>query len=310
MKEITVYAPASIGNIGPGFDVLGVAISNIGDWVTATKKRGPGVEILSIEGDGGKLPLDPTMNTASIAAANVLARIGAKEGLNLKIKKGVPFPSGLGSSAASAVAGAVVAARAFGDPLSMEDILRLSTEAEAAVSGGFFCDNTAAALYGGGIVSRIDGDEIHIIKLGSIPAAVIVIAQPDFPMPTKKARKVLPKKVDLHDFVWNMGAAASITAAFLKKDATLFGRSVDDRVVEPARAKLIPGFADVKSAALNAGALGCSISGAGATIFAVTDSKSAPEKIGQSMKKAFKKNGLAAKIHICSIDARGARAVS
>ena len=308
MRSVTIFAPASIGNIGPGFDVLGVAITNVGDEVTAARKRQPGVEILEITGTRAPLPDDAAMNTAGIAAMKVLRAIDADMGLTLRIKKGVPIASGLGSSAASAVAGGFAANRLFGDPLKRDQLLQLCTEAEAAVSGAFFADNTAAALFGGGTITR-SNDPLDVISMGGLPGLTLVMVTPDMELPTRQARKVLPRKVDLHKFVANMGNTASIVAAFAKKDPALFARSVQDLVVEPARARLIPGFYDVKQAALDAGALGCSISGAGPTVFAALPSKGPADKVGHAMKKAFLKNGLASRVQLCSVDRRGAREV-
>ncbi len=309
MGEVRIYAPASIGNIGPGFDVLGMAITNLGDVVEARKKRSPGVELIKITGDGGRLPDDPAKNTAAIAAAKVLKRIGAKSGMNISVQKGVPFPSGLGSSAASAVAGGVAANALFGSPLPPAEVLELCTEAEAAVSGGYFADNTGAAFHGGAIVSSVRDGKLNVVKLGSIPDLAIVVATPDFPMPTKKSRAVLPSKVPLHDFVANMANTAMITAAFCQKDLQLFGSSIDDRIVEPARKKLIRGFDDVKSAALGLGALGCSISGGGASVFAVASRMDPICRIGEAMKLAFRAHGVESEIHLCAIDKKGARSV-
>ncbi len=308
MQQVRVYAPATIGNVGPGFDVLGLAITNLGDIVEARRKRGFGVEILKIEGEGGdQLPRETDRNTASIAALKVLERIGARGGVNLIIEKGIPFPSGLGSSAASAVAAGVAVNMLYGEPLACEEVLEACTEAEAAVSGGYFADNTGAALYGGCIVSIANGGRLKVVPLGSIPDITVIVATPDIPMPTAKSRAVLPEVVPMKDFVINMGNAANMVAAVLKKDVDLFGRSIDDRIVEPARRGLITGFDAVKKAALDRGALGCSIAGAGASVFAVAHRKAAVCKIGEDMKLAFKDNGVEAKIHVCNIDRKGAR---
>jgi homoserine kinase len=311
MQQVKVYAPATIGNIGPGFDVLGMAITNLGDVVEAHRKRGPGVEIIRIEGEGADLlPGEPENNTAGIAAMKTLERIKTRSGVNLIIEKGIPFPSGLGSSAASAVAAALAVNLLYGEPLSQEELLEAATEAEAAVSGGFFADNTAAALYGGVVVTFTGNGKIRATPLGTIPNTTIVVAAPEIAMPTKTSRGVLPETVPMGDFVANMSAAATMAAAVCMKDAELFGRSADDRIVEPARKVLIPGFDDVKAAALKSGAFGCSIAGAGASVFALTESDAHVFRIGEAMKLAFKKNGVASKIHICSMDKRGARMLS
>ena len=307
MDEVKVYAPASIGNIGPGFDVLGLAVSGMGDVVRAALQDKPVIEIVSIKNDGGRLPLISEENTVSIAAKKVLDAAACEKGLTLVIEKGVPFPSGLGSSAAGAVAGGFAANRLLGDPLAQDELLHLCTEAEAAVSGAYFADNTAAALLGGGVVTRHVDGRCEATPLGGIPDAAIVLATPDFPMPTKESRNVLPKTVSMENFVYNMGAAAAVTAAICRRDTQLLGRSIDDRIVEPARAKLIPGFPEVKKAALDAGALGCSISGGGPTLFAIVRSGGPVDAVGDAMKKAFKDAELNSSIHICGMDIKGAR---
>lgn len=306
MKEVTVYAPATIGNIGPGFDVLGVAITGMGDAVTALPKPEPGVDILGISGASARLPFEPEKNTASIAAMKVIETTGSEKGLMLKIKKGVPVASGLGSSAASAVAGGVAAALAFNAKLSRKELLEICTEAEAAVSGGFFADNTASALYGGGTLTY-SNEPLHVVPLGDLPGLTLILVTPEMELPTREAREVLPQKVELEKFVANMGNAAAIVAAFAGKDAALFSRSVRDVVVEPARASLIPGFNDVKKAAMRSGAHGCSISGSGPTVFAALPTGGPAEHIGGAMRWEFKSNGLKASIHICEVEPKGAR---
>lgn len=308
MRSVEIFAPASIGNIGPGFDVLGVAVTNCGDTVTAKRKTGKGVEILEVSGCASKLPLDTAKNTAGIAALKVLWKIGADQGITLRIQKGVPVASGLGSSAASAVAGGFAANRLFGDQLSKEELLQICTEAEEAVSGGFFADNTAASLYGG-VTLTISLDPLDVVALGCLNGVTLAVVTPNMELPTVKARKVLPKVVPMNGFISNMGYTAGIVASFVKKDAALFSRCVNDIVIEPARAKLIPGFADVKAAALGHGALGCSISGAGPTVFAALPSGGPSEKVAEAMKKAFNKHGLKSTVQLCSIDKKGAREV-
>jgi homoserine kinase len=310
MQQARVYAPATIGNIGPGFDVLGLAITNLGDIVEARKTRSPGIEIIRIKGEGGdRLPLEAEKNTAGIAAVKALERIGERGGATLVIEKGIPFPSGLGSSAASAVAGAAAINYLFDGRLSAEELLIVATEAEAAVSGGCFADNTAASLYGGFVVTHVENEIIRAVPVGWIPDATIVVAIPEIPMPTATARAVLPKKVPFGDFVTNMANTAMMVAAVAKRDAHMFGGAVDDRIIEPARKIMIEGFDDVKAAALKRGAFGCSIAGAGASVFAVCHRNSAYSRIGEAMKLAFKKHGVECHVHVCNMDKKGTRLV-
>ncbi len=309
--EVKVFAPASIGNIGPGFDVLGVAVGGPGDVVDVEFGDFAGVRIEEIGGWGKGLPLDdPAKNTASRAAMNVLERTGRQVGITMRIDKGVPFPSGLGSSAASAIAGGMAANELLGRPLSRKELLVACTEAEEAVSGGYFADNTAAALYGGAVITKITNREIDVISLGGIEDARLVVVRPHYAVRTQDARNVLPREVPMNDFIANMSGAATITAAFLFKDVEMFGRAVVDRVAEPARAGLIPGFADVKAAALETGALGCSISGAGPSVFAVARACDDFSRIGDAMKSAFGAHGLDADVFLCCVDMTGARVIA
>ncbi len=309
MQKVKVYAPASIGNLGPGFDVIGLAISNCGDTVEAFVRNKPGVGVLEITGDGGRLPLEPEKNAAAIAAMKVLEKTGSDIGIDLKIHKGVSFPSGLGSSAASAVAGGFAANELVKNKLEKVALLEACTEGEAAVSGGAFADNTGASLFGGCVLTKCSEDSIRIVPLGTIPELAIILATPMYPMPTKKSRAVLPKEVPLGKFVSNMSSTAFIVAAFLTKNINLLEHSIEDLIIEPARKSLIPGFDDVKNAAMDHGAMGCSISGGGSSVFAIARNRPGIDLIGESMKTAFMRNGLESVVHICSVDELGTRVI-
>ena len=306
MNEITVFAPASVGNIGPGFDTLGMAVKKIGDTVNARKNNLKKVQILEITGDGGKLPLAADKNTAGIAAKKALKKMGITDGIDLTIHKNIPG-NGLGSSAASAVAGAVAANLLFGGRLSQDEILHLSTEAESYVSGGIFMDNIGASLYGGVILTR--PAEKKVLKVGVLKEITVILATPDFPLMTKTAREILPKKIEMGKMIANLSNSCAMVMAVCKKDPVLFGEAIDDVVVEPVRSRLIPGFYEVKKAALKAGATGCSISGAGSTMFAVTHEKDRANLIGIAMKRAFEKNGAECIITVTKIDGKGAREI-
>ena len=305
-SEITVFAPASVGNIGPGFDVLGMALAGLGDTVRARAISGRGVVIREIRGDGDILPKEAGKNTAGIAAARVLAMLKVSSGVELSLEKNIPG-NGLGSSAASAVAGGFAVNALFGSSLSKQELLLPCAAAEAAVSGGYFLDNTAASLLGG--VNVANPVTRTAISLGGLPGALIVVATPRFKLLTARSRKVLPKRVPLPTMVANLSRACAIVAAVGKGDVDLFGRSIVDLVVEPRRAPLIPGFLGVKRAALKAGALGCSISGAGSSVFAVTDDKPKADAIGDAMRRAFERARLECVITVTTIDPKGARII-
>ncbi len=302
MSWIKVFTPASIGNIGPGFDVLGLAIDSLGDTVYARKIE-EGVLISEITGETN-LPLEAEKNTAGIAALEVLKKIKVTGGVELKIEKGVPSGSGLGSSASSAAAGAFAANYLYGEKLSVKELITPATTAESFVSGGFFADNTAPSLLGGATLTR-NKQPLDIVKLGCIDELIIVIARPEFKLLTKKAREVLPDKVSMDGFINNMANACLIASAFAKNDYSLFSRCINDEIIEPVRAPLIPGFNEVKKSALSAGADGCSISGAGPSIFAITNDKEKAENIGKTMKEAFEKNDLESTYYINQVHKKG-----
>lgn len=296
---LKVYAPATIGNVGPGFDVLGMAVRGMGDVVSVRRSDPRGIRIVEVEGAEG-LSLDPGENTAGIAAHEVLRRTGRSIGIDLRLKKGVPG-SGLGSSAASAVAGAFAVNELLGRPLKKQALLQAALEAEYHVSGARFLDNIGAALYGGVVVA--DPLRCEVIPLGALPRAVIVLLTPARKVSTKEARKVLPKKVPLQDTISNLSKSCQIVAAVAQNNVELFGSSTQDFLIEPHRARLIPGFQRVKTAALRAGAFGCAISGAGSTIFAVCKDRRHGAAVGLAMRRAFPAE---ATLTLTSIDPRGA----
>jgi homoserine kinase len=304
MKMAKAFAPASIGNIGPGFDVLGMAITGLGDTVTAEKSPGRDVVIRDIKGGDGTIPLEADRNTAGIAAREVLKLVKAKQGVALTIQKNIPG-TGLGSSAASAVAAAVAVNALFRNRLDQEELIPPCAAAEHSISGGYFIDNVAASLFGGVIVSQPSLRQAF--SVGTIPDLIIVVVTPYHSVLTKISRAVLPDKVPLNLVVSNMAYTATMVAAVAQKNPRRFGLAIHDGIVEPARAHLIPGFPDVKAAALKAGALGSSISGAGASVFAVTDRKSHAKKIGLAMQKVFQQHGISSVITVSRIDKHGAR---
>lgn len=312
MNEIKVFAPASIGNIGPGFDVLGLALSAAGDVVEARRISGNKIIISEITGAEKDLPYDADKNTAGIAAKFVLSELRKKgiktAGIELKLNKGIPAGSGLGSSAASAVAAGYAINLLYGNRLTKHDLIIPITKAEAAVSGGFFADNTAASLFGGAILCR-SYNPLDIFSIGSIPELQLAVVKPAFSLLTRKARAILPKKIRMENFITNLANSCSIVAAFAEKDINLLSRSIDDKVIEPYRAKLIPGFYDVKNAALENGALGCSISGAGPSIFAVAESPANARKIGRAMQIAFKRRKIKSSLLISEVDEKGSRKI-
>ena len=307
MEWIKVFSPATIGNIGPGFDVLGLAVAGWGDVVEARKIES-GVIISEIDAHD-ELPHDPDKNTAGIAAQEVLKHLREKRGVELKVKKGLPSGSGLGSSAASAAAAAFATNHLYDGQLSKEDLILPATKAEEYVSGGFFADNTAPCLLGGATLTR-STLPLDVTKIGHIDNLTIVLVTPDIVILTRAAREILPDEVPMKSFVHNMANSCLISAAFAKNDYDLFARSLNDIVIEPVRAPLIAAFDDVKQNALKAGADGVAISGSGPTLFAITNqSNSRALLIEDAMVRTFKQAGIACKSIITEVDFEGTRLV-
>ena len=311
-SAVRAFAPATVANLGPGFDILGLALEGLGDTVRARLQEGAGVRIEGIEGDGGALPRDAALNTAGIAASATLRRAGveAEVGVSLHLHKGLPIGSGLGSSAASAAAAALAVNVLIGSPLRKTDLIEPCLEAEAFISGGRHADNVAPALLGGLVMVRsVDRGEggVDLVRL-PVPAELcIVVVMPDHAVSTREARDALPAQIPLRAMVANAANLAAMISALYAGDLARLGRAMRDEVVTPARAGLIPGCEAVIDAALDCGALGSSISGAGPAIFALCRSRRSAREVGAAMQSAFERAGLRSKVIISAADCPGAR---
>lgn len=301
----TATAPATCANLATGFDVLGLALSGPGDTVSVRLTREPGVRIVHIEGDDGRLPREAHRNTAGIAALSTLRRAGVQTGLELWLYKGLPIGSGLGSSAASAAAAAYATNLALGSPLRRKDLVEPCLDAEEHVSGRH-ADNVAAALLGGLVLVR-RVDPLDLVRLPVPEQVVITVVTPAFELETKAARAVLPTEVPLSAMVENSANLASLVAACFSSDLSLLGRSVTDEIITPARARLIPGCEQVIEAALATGALGSSISGAGPSVFALCRSERSAHEVTAAMQQAFANAGLDSTAIVSPADCPGAR---
>jgi homoserine kinase len=302
-RQVRVFAPGSIGNVGPGLDILGLAVAGLGDVVTAERTEGSGVII--DEPGHPALPTDPSHHTSGIAAAEVLLRSGAGFGLRLWIEKGLPLCGGQGGSAASAVAGAVAANLLLDHPLPSRTLLLAALEAEARVAGRH-ADNVAPILLGGLVLIQ-SLDPLEVIRL-PVPAALrLVLAHPDRSMPTRQARAVLPAMIPLQVALHQAAQVAAIVAAAHSGDLAVLGRAIEDRIAEPVRAPLLEGFREAKEAALSAGALGCSISGSGPTVFAMVEDDRSAIRVAEAMSKSYARAGIPCSIRIAVPDLEGAR---
>lgn len=297
------YAPGSIGNIGPGLDVLGCALTGAGDVVEATRVAGRGVHVR--EPGHPDLPSDSGRHASAIAASAVLRMADREDvGLALDVHKGLPLAGGQGGSASSAVAGAVATNALLGEPLERIQLLDAALEAESRVAGRH-ADNVAPILLGGIVLVRAV-DPLDVIPIPVPTALHVVLVEPAQRLTTRESRAVLPASVDRATALQQAANVAAMVAAFMSGDLALLARALDDRIAEPARAPLLRGFPEAKAAALAAGALGCSISGAGPTSFAFAPDESAAERIAAAMAAAYGEQGVAARARIARIDERGA----
>ncbi len=305
MNGIKVFAPASIGNMAVGFDVLGCCLERPGDEVVGYLTDEPGVKITKITGAQGKLPTDPATNTAGVAALALLDFLGEKRrGISLEIHKKMPLGSGLGSSAASAVAGAFVASELLKTGLSKRELLPFAAAGEAVASGGAHLDNVAPSMLGGLVLVR-DNATCDVHRLHVPPGLMLAVVHPKVQVLTKEARAILSKTVDLKAHVGQSANLGAFIIGLFNADLPLVARSLRDDIIEPQRAQLIPGFYEVKEAAMASGALGCSISGAGPSVFALCKNTAEAEEAGRAMAAAFLRNGAESTIHLSKINQEG-----
>jgi homoserine kinase len=303
----TAYAPGGVGNVGPGLDILGLALAGAGDTVKAEWTDVPGIQIL----DPGhpELPRDPRRHASGLAAHGVLERVkerwGPGRGIGLTVRKGLPLSGGQGGSAASAVAGAVAVNALLGHPLDEVSLVAPCLDAEAIVSGRH-ADNIVTSLLGGIILIRCL-DPLDIVKLPVPEELWVVVARPEQRVRTADARAVLPAEIPRAVALHQAAQVGALVAALASSDYGLLGRAIDDRIAEPARAGLLPGFREAKAAALNAGALGCSISGSGPSVFALVRGDEVGRSIGQAMERAYAASGLTSETRVVRVDTQGAR---
>jgi homoserine kinase len=309
-RRIRVFAPATVANLGPGFDVLGLALDRPGDELEAELTDAPGVEIAEVTGDGGVLSRSPEKNVVGRAAADVLRRAAARQGVRLWLHKQMPLASGLGSSGASSAAGAVATNELLGRPLPQREVVLSAMEGERAASGSAHADNVAPSVMGGIVLVR-SYQPFDVIALPLPDALHISVVHPHCEVSTAEARRLVKGRTySLDEIVANLGNIAGLVAALARGDLELLGRSVEDHLVEPLRSKLIPGFDAVKQAALRAGGLGCSIAGSGPSVFAFADSVVSASRIGAAMQEAFEaKAGLESDLFAGRVSSAGARVI-
>ena len=308
MESVTAFAPATVSNVACGFDVLGFALEEPGDEVTASLIEG-GVRIDDIFGDHGRLPRETARNTASVAAQALLTRLGERRGVALTIRKGLPLSSGLGGSAASAVAAVVAVDALFSARSSPETLMACAFEGERLGAGSAHGDNIAPAVYGGFVLVRVPNPP-DVVRLPIPEGLMAVVVHPDLEIETAKARALLGTAVPRGDAIRQWANLGAFVDALHRADFALMARSLEDSIAEPRRAPLVPGLAAIKRAAAEAGALGCSLSGSGPSLFALCRDAAIAEAVAGAMTAAVKQHiGGEPQTYVSPIAPRGAHVI-
>ncbi len=304
LNSIKVFAPASVSNVGPGFDILGFALHEPGDEIILTKTNGNKLEITGITGDDGKLPYEIEKNTASVAIKSLLDKYQLKQGIAIEINKKMGLGSGLGSSAASAVAAVVAANELLDLNLDKSKLLEHALAGEFVASKAIHADNVAPALFGGIVLIR-GYNPIDIINIASPSDLYCTIIYPDIEIKTSEARAILPDTVPLKNMISQTGNIAALIYGLSTSDYKLISRSLNDSVIEPVRSKLITGYNEIKKAAIDAGALGSSISGSGPSLFALSNSEDIANKIADETKAVVNNLGIGSVTYVSKINEVG-----
>ena len=298
----TATAPACVGNVAVGFDLLGFAIEGCHDRVTARRSDQAGVRIVSIEGQVTELPRDTLNNTASRAVDALLKACQPDLGVELSLYKGIPLGSGLGGSAASATA-AVVAANALLDqPLAQAALYPYAMQGEAAATDALVGDNVGPQLLGGLVMALPD----QLLSLPVPKDLYAAVVHPDYVVETRRARAVLAPPFSLDVVLRQQANLSQVLMGLHHNDFDLIRAGLRDVMIEPRRAPLVPGFAAVQQAALDEGALGASLSGAGPSLFAWCVGRAQAEAAASAMVAAFAKHGRNAQAWVSTVQAPGA----
>lgn len=302
-NKIKVFAPATVSNVGPGFDIMGFALNQPGDIVEVSLTKGTDIRIRKIYGSR-VLPYNPSTNTATASIISLLKSLKIKVGLDVVIRKNMGIGSGLGSSAASSVAGVFAVNKLLNLKLSKSELLVHALNGEIISSGTLHADNVAPCLFGGFVLIR-SYDPLDVIKIDYPKNFFCTVIYPQIEIKTSEARKILDKKVDRSIAIAQAGNASSLITGLITNDIDLISRSMKDFIAEPKRAKLIPCYDQVRIAALSNGAINCNISGSGPSMFSFSTSEVDAKRIADAMKEAAQSFGLNSVTYISKINQRG-----
>ena len=309
MKSCSAAAPCSTANLGPGYDVFGLALDAFEDKVKVSRASSDGEGRISIKNSDQAIPSTPESNSAGLVAKKMMQDFEISDNTEIEVTKGVPSGYGVGSSAASAAAAAMAFNTLYDLKIDKNRLVEYAAEGEVASAGTKHYDNVSASLLGGFVVCRIASDRLQFTRLEPPKDLVLVIAVPWLEVPKKKteaARSVLPKVVPLKDVVHNISGAATIVAGFALKDVETITKGIDDAIIEPARKHLIPGYDSVKQNAISAGALAVTISGAGPSMIAFLKTSKNAKTVAAAMVKGFKETDIESRTFVCRAS-KGAR---
>ncbi|MCX8491904.1 MAG: homoserine kinase [Cyclobacteriaceae bacterium] len=306
MNSIRAFAPATVANVCCGFDVLGFAVDFPGDEVKLTLNRSQNVTLSKIIGDGGRLPVEASKNTAGVAVQSFLKSINKQQGVEIELYKNLPLGSGMGSSAASGVAALVAINYLMGNPLTRVQLVVHAMEAERIACGSAHADNVAPCLMGGFVLVR-DYHPLDVIKISATQNLYATLVHPHIELKTSDSRRVLKPTVNLKDAIAQTGNIAGLMIGLTSEDYSLISRSLKDTIAEPIRSAFIPGFEQVRKAAVKAGALGCGISSSGPTMFALSPDHELAEQVGEVMQLEFLKSHLESEVYVSKVNQEGAK---
>ena len=304
MGYVKVVAPATISNVGPGFDLLGFALDEPEDIMIVRKNSSLTLKI--INHTDIIIPEDPLENVATIAAVSMLKALGINEGFDFIFDRKISPGSGIGSSAASCTAAVMGVNYLLNKPFSKTELLNFALEGECAASGSIHADNVAPALFGGFILIR-SYTPLDIISIKYPSDLFCTVIHPNIEIKTSESRKLIPNRFPIQTVLQQCGNIAALISGLGSSDFGLIGRALDDAIAEPIRANMIPGYNDIKANARENGALGANISGSGPSIFALSDSRENAQKVGAYMVKTFEKLGIKNDLYISRVSKNGTR---
>tara|TARA_Y100000589_G_scaffold294715_1_gene300592 strand:- start:1824 stop:2753 length:930 start_codon:yes stop_codon:yes gene_type:complete len=307
MNQLKVFAPATVANVACGFDVLGLALDYPGDEALVTKTDKNDIVITACH-NAENLPLTADKNVAGVAVKALLNKLGSNQGFEIELTKGVKPGSGIGSSAASSAASVVAVNELMGNPFAKKELVEFAMEGERCATGVAHADNVAPSIFGGFTLVR-SYEPLDIIKIESPKELWATVIHPQLEVKTRDARRVLKGGIDLSKAITQWGNVGGLIAGLYSEDYDLIGRSLVDVVIEPIRSILIPGYQKVKEATLEAGALGCSISGSGPSIFGLSKGEEIANQVKDVMAHVYTHYGVDFEIHVSQVNSQGAKII-